>query len=507
MGRLDATDAEVEEAAKNANAHNFISGLTHGYDTLVGERGAHLSGGQKQRIAIARALVRNPRILLLDEATSALDYESERTVQEALDRAKVGRTTIIIAHRLSTIRNADLIVYLANGQQKEMGTHDELMELKGLYYELVVAQSSNKEEPREEKEANESISLESEDENEDLDEEDEEDSEIDDSTTPSNEVELKTSTRRIKKRRKMRVKFPKKRPPFMYEKKLIRFHKPETLWLIAGSLGQCINGASFPVISVIFCEIYSLFSLSDKEKQTEMSIRYMIILMAIAVVNLAAQILYSYAFALCGCRLTTRLRKTMFEALLRQEIAFHDQDENKSSVLATQLANNTGVCRGLTSDKISLLAQGFSGIGLSIVISFALSWQLTLVMLLFVPLTFISGNLLGKASTSHKTKGKSNVEDELGRLTVETVENIKTLVSLSREKYFIDEFATVNKHKFRQTLAFFHFHGVLYGVSNCMLFFIQATAFSFGFYLMQNYDLALANLFRVSIDFLNIYDN
>jgi ABC-type multidrug transport system fused ATPase/permease subunit len=143
LGRLDATEADIEQAARMANAHTFIMATTEKYDTLVGERGAQLSGGQKQRIAIARALIRNPKILLLDEATSALDYESERVVQEALDKAKVGRTTIIVAHRLSTIKNADLIVTLENGRFKEMGTHDELMQLKGLYFDLVRSQTKS----------------------------------------------------------------------------------------------------------------------------------------------------------------------------------------------------------------------------------------------------------------------------------------------------------------------------------------------------------------------------
>lgn len=144
-GRLDATKEEIEAAAKAANAHDFIMQLTDCYETKLGDRGVNLSGGQRQRIAIARAILKNPRILILDEATSALDTESERVVQEALDRLMVGRTSFVIAHRLSTVKNADKILVLEKGNLVESGTHDELLALDGLYAHLYKIQYRNKE--------------------------------------------------------------------------------------------------------------------------------------------------------------------------------------------------------------------------------------------------------------------------------------------------------------------------------------------------------------------------
>ena len=139
-GRHDATDAEVEDAARRANAHEFIVRLPEQYETFIGERGVKLSGGQQQRLAIARAILASPQILILDEATSNLDTESEQLIQASMATLLAGRTTFVIAHRLSTIRRADLILLMDEGRVTERGTHDQLMRARGAYHGMVLRQ-------------------------------------------------------------------------------------------------------------------------------------------------------------------------------------------------------------------------------------------------------------------------------------------------------------------------------------------------------------------------------
>src|SRR5205823_6030201 len=139
-GRHDATEAEIEDAARRANAHEFIVRLPETYDTFIGERGVKLSGGQQQRLAIARAIVASPQILILDEATSNLDTESEQLIQASMSTLLAGRTTFVIAHRLSTVRRANLILLMDEGRIVERGTHEDLMRARGLYRDMVVRQ-------------------------------------------------------------------------------------------------------------------------------------------------------------------------------------------------------------------------------------------------------------------------------------------------------------------------------------------------------------------------------
>ncbi|KAM5141520.1 ATP-dependent translocase ABCB1-like isoform 1-T3 [Mantella aurantiaca] len=511
-GREDVTDAEIIQATKEANAYDFISKLPDGLDTMVGERGAQLSGGQKQRIAIARALARNPRILLLDEATSALDTQSESIVQNALDKARAGRTTIVIAHRLSTIRTADVIAGFHNGVVVEQGTHEDLMNHKGVYYSLVMLQSYDH---NEEDNVND-------DTEEEEDEYEGEMFEYDDKIVNDGDVapdfqthsNLETIDRdnlhrhsSIRKRRSTKRK-PKSKKSANKEEviqeelpkfsmgKILALNKPEACYIIMGVIAAAISGGIYPTFAVIFGKVIGSFSITDENERSQKTILLSLMFLALGVISLVVYIIMGFSFGISGENLTLRLRSLSFKALLRQEIGFFDDHANAVGVLLTRLATDASQVKGTTGSRLGLLTITVCTLLTAIIIAFVHGWQLTLLILACIPFLVGANFIRMKSMTGHATKDQKALE-EAGRISTECVENIRTVVSLTREEAFYDRYTLSLTGPYKDSLSKAPLHGFTYAVSQSINYFVNAAVFRFGAWLIAHCYTQFENVFIV----------
>ncbi|XP_034938105.1 multidrug resistance protein homolog 49-like isoform X2 [Chelonus insularis] len=485
-GNDNVTEAEMIKAAKEANAHDFISKLPEGYDSPVGERGSQLSGGQKQRIAIARALVRRPAILLLDEATSALDLHSEATVQRALDAASKGRTTVIVTHRLSTITNADRIVFIKDGQVAEMGTHEELLALGNHYHALVSADASAT------------------------------------AKAKATATAAKTTVTSV----------PKVKPPLKKQFSTLSMHshrlslaggsttseeeleehekpydapmmrifglnKPEWPFNIIGCLAAATVGASFPAFAVLFGEVYYVLGLEDPDEVRRETVNFSILFIIVGVVTGIGTFLQMYMFGLAGVRMTTRIRRMTFSAMLKQEMGWYDEDSNSVGALCARLSSDAASVQGATGSRIGAILQALSTLVLGIGLSMYYTWEMTLVSIVSIPLVLGAVFLEARIMSGQGLQEKRKMEGAT-RIAIEAISNIRTVASLGKETTFLEKYCVELNHVAAATRIRNRLRGLVFSCGQTTPYFGYALSLYYGGYLVARRDLDYQNVIKVS---------
>ncbi|KAL9427433.1 hypothetical protein AB3S75_029592 [Citrus x aurantiifolia] len=503
FGKEDASMEEIIEAAKDANAHNFICQLPQQYDTQVGERGVQMSGGQKQRIAIARAIIKSPRILLLDEATSALDSESERVVQEALENAAVGRTTIVIAHRLSTIRSADVIVVIQNGQVMETGSHDELIQDEnGLYTALVHLHQTEK---RNKNPGEGSIM--------DLNNKD-----LHSLSSLSNLTDVNsTSSSRFSQvsRSSSDVSFSQSRasledgnlkqnnreednkkltaPSF---RRLLALNIREWKQASLGCLSAILFGAVQPVYAFAMGSMISVYFLKDHDEIKEKTRFYSLCFFGLSIFSLLTNVCQQYYFAYTGEYLTKRIRKNMLSKILTFEVGWFDQDENSSGAICSRLAKDANVVRSLVGDRVALLVQTLSSITIAFTMSLIISWRLALVIIAVQPLVIVC--LYGKeVLLKRMSKKVIKAQDESSKLAAEAVSNLRTITAFSSQERILKMLEKAQEAPQREGVRQSWIAGICLAFSRALVSCVVALAFWYGGRLVARGYINAKSLFEI----------
>ncbi|KAK8017771.1 leptomycin B resistance protein pmd1 [Apiospora rasikravindrae] len=461
-GRLHCTPDQIISAAKMANAHDFIMTLPDGYQARVGENSTQISGGQKQRIAIARALMRDPKILLLDEATSALDATSESLVQSALNRASEHRTTIVIAHRLSTIRHADNIVVMSHGSVVEQGTHADLIALDGHYARLVRAQQLR-------------------DRHKD-DEVEEDDESIKSAIAPIEEEDTPLLPGPDMEQESTET--PGGPKPWGLGNSLaliIRMNRGERWYLLFGLVCSIVAGLSLPGQSIVFAKSLEAISLPSSEYDTLRSQVNLLacIFLAIATVIFIFYIGLGFAFAYSTERLGRVVRDSCFRSIVSQDVEFFDSEAHSTGSLLSLLTTSTDALTSLSGPvlggTLSFLCTIFGGI----VLAAALGWKLTLVCAATIPLVVACGWVRMQMLAIFDAQTRQNGVDAASFAT-EIVKAAGTVASLGLEDFVLDRYDGFLARQAEQSLGSILRASGLYAASQSVVYLASALALWYG---------------------------
>jgi ATP-binding cassette subfamily B (MDR/TAP) protein 1 len=494
----------IENAAKMANAHEFISILPEGYETNVGQRGFLLSGGQKQRIAIARAIVSDPKILLLDEATSALDTKSEGVVQAALDRAAEGRTTIVIAHRLSTIKTAHNIVVFVNGSIVEQGTHDDLTEHDGPYYKLVEAQRIN-----EEKDADALDDSEDEDSAENMDK-----AHIarvksvasGNSTMLKEEAEaFEADMRRLDSRKSVSSVVLSKRPAeggnhkyslWTLIKFIASFNKEEWKYMLIGLCFSILAGGGQPTQAFLYAKAINALSYpkSEYDKLRSEANFWSLMFLVVGIVQFITFSVHGIAFAFSSERLIRKARSQAFRTMLRQDINFFDREENSTGALTSFLSTETKHLSGISGQTLGTILMTSTTLIAAIVISLSFGWKLALVCISVVPVLLGCGFYRFYMLAAFQSRSKAAYEGSAS-YACEATSAIRTVASLTRENDVWSVYHGQLDSQGRASLISVIKSSSLYAASQALVFFCVALGFWYGGTLLGKHEYGMFTFF------------
>lgn len=575
-GRPSATSDQIEEAAKIAHAHTFISSLEKGYETQVGRAGLALTEEQKIKLSVARAVLSNPSILLLDEVTGGLDFEAERAVQEALDLLMLGRSTIIIARRLSLIRNADYIAVMEEGQLVEMGTHDELLTLDGLYAELLKCEEAAKlprrmpvrnyketatfqiekdssashcfqepsspkmvkspslqrvpgihgfrpsdlafnsqespktRSPPPEQMMENGVPLDSTDKEPSIKRQDSFEMRLPElpkidvqvahqqtsnASDPESPVSpLLTSDPKNERSHSqtfsrphsqfddvpMRTKDAKdvrhrESPSFW---RLVDLSLAEWLYAVLGSIGAAIFGSFNPLLAYVIALIVTAYyrggeggehSHDDRRHLRQEVDKWCLIIACMGVVTVVANFLQHFYFGIMGEKMTERVRRMMFSAMLRNEVGWFDEEDNSADTLSMRLANDATFVRAAFSNRLSIFIQDSAAVIVAVLIGMLLGWRLALVALATLPILTVSA-FAQKLWLAGFSRGIQEMHRKASLVLEDAVRNIYTVVAFCAGNKVMELYRRQLRKIFKQ--SFFHGMaiGFAFGFSQFLLF-------------------------------------
>ncbi|VAH78724.1 unnamed protein product [Triticum turgidum subsp. durum] len=494
-GKEDATLEEIKRAAELANATNFIEKLPNAYETMVGQNGAQLSGGQKQRIAIARAILKNPRVLLLDEATSALDVESERVVQEALNRIMVGITTLIVAHRLSTVRNADCIAVVHQGKVAERGVHDDLIkDPDGAYSDLIRLQQAHTEETPEmpyvasSRFKSTSLSL----------EQSIRDSPRNRRQHSSKSLGLSRSDdlfRHVASREEHLEIGDSEAPKEAPIGRLFNLSRPEAPILLLATIAATLHGLLFPSFSIMMSGgIRTFYYPADQLRKDSTFWALMCLLMAI--ISLVSIQLEFYLFGVAGGKLIERVRALSFQSIIHQEVAWFDDPSNSSGALGARLFIDALNIRRLVGDNLAVLVQCTVTLICGFGIAFASDWKLTLSIIGVIPFLGLQNYIQLRFLKGFGEDAKVMYEDA-SQGVAEAIGSIRTVASFGAEKRVITLYSQKCQASMKQGIRSGMVGGVGFSFSNLMLYLTYALCFYVGAQFVHDGKSTFQNVFRV----------